>query len=127
VISNRIRNLSLNRLWRLSIGLTLTVCFAFAADPQLRIDEAQAKKAAIEKPAPAYPVTARQLKITGDVHLEAVVAADGSIEDVKILSGNAVLTKPAVEAVRKWRFKPFEADGKPARALVSLSFEFGAR
>lgn len=127
MISNRIRNLSLNRLWRLSIGLTLTVCFAFAADPQLRIDEAQAKKAAIEKPAPAYPVTARQLKITGDVHLEAVVAADGSIEDVKILSGNAVLTKPAVEAVRKWRFKPFEADGKPARALVSLSFEFGAR
>jgi len=107
--------------------LTLTVCFAFAADPQLRIDEAQAKKAAIEKPAPAYPVTARQLKITGDVHLEAVVAADGSIEDVKILSGNAVLTKPAVEAVRKWRFKPFEADGKPTRALVSLSFEFGAR
>ena len=127
MISNRIRNLSLNRLWRLSIGLTLTVCFAFAADPQLRIDEAQAKKAAIEKPAPAYPVTARQLKITGDVHLEAVVAADGSIEDVKILSGNAVLTKPAVEAVRKWRFKPFEADGKPTRALVSLSFEFGAR
>lgn len=108
-------------------GCILAVSLAAAADPQLRIAEPEAKKAAIEKPAPAYPLTARQLKITGDVHLEAIVAADGTVEDVRILTGNAVLTKPAVEAVRKWRFQPFEAAGKPARAIVSLSFEFGAR
>ncbi|SPE42835.1 hypothetical protein SBA3_690021 [Candidatus Sulfopaludibacter sp. SbA3] len=33
-----------------------------AADPGLRIGESEAKKAATEKPAPVYPLTARQLR-----------------------------------------------------------------
>ena len=52
---------------------------------------------------------------------------DGTVEEVRIVTGNLVLTKSAVEAVKRWRFKPFEADGKPSKAFVSLSFEFGAR
>ena len=111
---------------RVLCGL-LAAAFALAADPQLHLDEAQAKKAAIDKPAPPYPLTARQLKISGDVHLDAIVAADGTVEEVRIVTGNLVLTKPAAETVKKWRFKPFEVNGKPARAMISLSFEFGAR
>ena len=112
---------------RILSGLILSAGLAVAADPRLRIEEAQAKKAALEKPAPAYPLTARQLKLSGEVHLDAIVAADGTVEEARIVSGNPILTKPAVEAVRKWRFQPFTVDGTPSRALVALSFEFGAR
>ncbi len=93
----------------------------------MQIDEAQGKKAAIEKPAPAYPAAARQLKITGEVHVEAVVDEAGAVADVNVISGNAVLTKPCVEAVKKWCFQPFKSNGQSAKASVSLHFEFGAR
>lgn len=113
--------------WRVLSGLLLAVALAAAADPELHVDEAQAKRAAIDKPAPLYPVTARQLKIAGEVRVEAVVATDGTVEDVRIVSGSPVLTKSSAEAVKKWRFRPFETNGKAVRAVVSLSFEFGAR
>ena len=96
----------------------------WAADPALRVAEADAKKAAIQKPAPEYPMVARQLKVTGKVNLDVLIADDGSVAEVRIVSGTPILTKPAVDAVKKWRFRPFQADGKPAAALASLSFEF---
>lgn len=105
-------------------GIFLIFGCALAADPSLHIGETEAKKAAIERPNPAYPMVARQLKVKGQVKLEAVVDAAGSVEDVHILSGNPILTKPAVEAVKKWRFHPFQDHGQPAPAIVALSFEF---
>ena len=107
-----------------TIGVLMVVGAAFAADPTLHISEADAKKAAIDKPIPAYPMMARQLKVRGQVRLEATVNVEGSVEDVRILAGNPILTKPAVDAVKKWRFHPFQDQGKPSAAIVALSFEF---
>ena len=122
------RSVSSSRIcWLLISTLILPAFFAIAGDVQLHIEEVDAKKAAIDKPAPTYPIAARQLKISGDVHVEATVAADGSVEDVRVVSGNPILTKPSADAVKRWRFKPFEVNGKPARAIVNLSFEFGSR
>lgn len=81
--------------------------------------------AAQEKVAPEYPPFARQLNIHGTVELEAVVTENGAVEQVNILSGNAVLTKAGAEALKKWKFKPFvAADGKAFKAVVPISFEF---
>jgi protein TonB len=104
--------------------LLATAWGASAADTTLRIAEAEGKKAAIEKPAPEYPLVARQLKVIGKVSLEATVTVDGQVSDIRIVSGNPILTKPAAEALKKWRFKPFKEDGKPVAAVVTLSFEF---
>jgi TonB family protein len=67
---------------------------------------------------------ARQLKIVGKVELEVVVDVDGHVADVKVIAGNPVLTKPCVKAVSEWKFQPFRSEGKPARAVTSMSFEF---
>ena len=104
--------------------LLLAAMGLLAADPSLRISESEAKKAAVQKPAPEYPMMARQLKVAGKVNLEVVIAEDGSVAEVRIVSGNPILTKPSAEAVKKWRFRPFQSDGKPAPAIASLSFEF---
>ena len=73
---------------------------------------------------PEYPVIARQLKIEGAVELEAIVAENGVVEKVNIVSGNPVLTRPASDAVKKWKFAPFTSDGKPVKAAVPVSLSF---
>jgi periplasmic protein TonB len=106
------------------IGLLVAATHISAADPSLRITEADAKKSAMEKSAPVYPPVARQLKVTGRVVVEAVVNETGNVDEVRPITGNPILTKPAVDAVKKWKFKPFQSDGKTVTALVTLSFEF---
>jgi TonB family protein len=108
-----------------SCSLFLLAAFClFAADPDLRVSEVEAKKAAIEKPAPAYPMAARQLKIAGKAELEAIVSAEGSVEDVRIVSGNPILTRAGVDALKKWKFTPFTSNGKPVRVVAPIVIDF---
>lgn len=106
------------------LPLVLATGTLFGADPTLKVSEADARKAAIVKPAPEYPSAAQQFKISGRVELEAIVAEDGSVEDVRPLKGNPLLTKAGAAALKKWRFTPFQEDGKPARASISIGFDF---
>jgi outer membrane biosynthesis protein TonB len=46
------------------------------------------------------------------------------VEKVNIKSGNPMLTKPAAEALKRWRFRPFTTGGKPVPALAEMSFNF---
>jgi protein TonB len=94
------------------------------ADGELKVAEADAKRAAIQKPAPGYPAAARQLNVTGRVDLVAVVGLDGSVEEVRVVTGNPILTKACGDAVKNWKFTPFRQDGKVVRAAASLSFDF---
>jgi protein TonB len=97
---------------------------AFSQEAPKKIGRSEADSAVISRVQPVYPPTAKQLKIQGVVELEAVVNATGDVEKVNILSGNPVLTKPAVEAVKKWKFKQFTTDGKPVGAEVPVTVSF---
>jgi protein TonB len=91
---------------------------------EVRIPASEAMKAATSRPAPEYPVVARQMKVTGHVEVEVLVAADGSVENVKVVSGNPLLTPAAVNAVKKWKFTPFVSNGGPSKAVANLAFDF---
>jgi len=108
---------------RKSLLAGLIFCFALEA-ADLHITEAQAKGAATVKPVPEYPTAARQLHITGKVELEIVIDETGKVADVKVSTGNAVLTRPCVKTVTEWRFQPFKNDGVLSRAVAPLTFEF---
>lgn len=105
------------------IILLLGAIPGFAGD-DIRITEAEAKEAAIVKPVPEYPAVARQLKITGKVELELRIDENGQVTNVKILSGNAVLTRVSAKTANEWKFKPFHKDGKAVPAVTVLTFEF---
>jgi len=94
-----------------------------AQEPK-KVTRTEGLNAATTKVQPEYPPIARQLKIEGPVELEAVVAESGAVEKVNIISGNPVLTRPAADAVKKWKFAPFTADGKTVKALVPISMNF---
>jgi protein TonB len=105
----------------LALALSLPLC---AQDAPKKVSRSEALTAAVTKVQPDYPPAARQLKIEGAVELEAVVSEGGTVEKVNILSGNPVLTRPAVEAVKRWKFTPFTADGKAVKALAPVLFTF---
>ena len=60
----------------------------------------------------------------GDVEIEARVSDSGEVVDVKVFSGNALLTAHVVKDVREWRFTPFQENGKPSPAVATLRFHF---
>jgi protein TonB len=80
-------------------------------------------------PAPEYPAHARSAHIEGTVILRVIVAKDGNVKDVQVISGDPELRAAAVDAVRKWRFKPQTADGEPIEAstFVGVNFKIGPR
>jgi len=97
---------------------------AFAQDAPKKVSKSEGLNAATTKVPPDYPAIARQLKIEGPVELEALVTETGVVEKVNIVSGNPVLTRPASDAVKKWKFAPFTADGKAVKALVPVTLSF---
>jgi TonB family protein len=97
--------------------------FAEDAAPR-RVSHTAAVQSATAKVTPDYSPIARQLKIQGAVQLDAVIAEDGTVERVDIVSGNPVLTRPAADALKKWRFKPFTDGDKPVKVVASFDFEF---
>jgi protein TonB len=109
-----------------------TTCFlvlalagaGFCQDGVKKLTRAEAESAAVSKVEPEYPAFAKQLKIAGEVNLEALVDEDGKVSKVNVVDGNPVLTKAGVEALMKWKFKPVIADGKPVKALAPISFNF---
>jgi protein TonB len=104
----------------------LVVCAAvgFGQDAPKKVSHDEAMSAAVTKVQPEYPLIARQLNIRGSVELEAVVAEDGTVEKVNIVSGNPVLTRSATQALKKWQFKPCTTDGKAVKALAPVTFTF---
>lgn len=97
---------------------------ASLASADLRVSASDALKAAVAKPAPEYSAIARQMKVSGHVEIEAVVAPDGSVEAASAVTGNPLLTQSAVNAVKKWKFTPFKANGEATKAVVTLAFDF---
>jgi len=97
---------------------------AFSQEAQKKVSRSEAETAVLTRVQPEYPNAARQLKIQGAVELEAMVNAAGDVEKVNIVSGNPVLTRPAAEAVKKWKFKQFTIDGKAVSADVPVTINF---
>jgi protein TonB len=89
-----------------------------------KVSKADAMSAVTAKTPPQYPPVAKQMKVEGVVELQATISEAGKVEKVDILSGNPMLTRPAADALRSWKFKPFEEDGKPVKVLAPVSFSF---
>ena len=62
---------------------------------------------------PIYPPLARQIRLSGSVQLHAIIATDGSIQSLQVVSGHPLLLQSALDAVRQWRYRPTVLDGQP--------------
>ena len=100
------------------------LALAYWGQSPKKLSRSEANEAAVSRPSPVYPPMAKQLRIQGEVELEAAIAEDGTVEEVHIVSGNPLLTKSAAEVVKKWKFTPVKDGDKPVKALAPLSITF---
>jgi TonB family protein len=73
---------------------------------------------------PVYPLLGRQMKVQGSVLLQAFIAADGTIRDLRVLSGPAILASAAREAAQRWQFKPYLQNGRPVETEAKITVNF---
>jgi TonB family protein len=74
-----------------------------------------------------YPLLGQHTRVQGSVVLQAVVAADGTIQNLRVLSGPAILAPAAQQAVREWRFKPYLLNGQPVETKAKITVNFSIR
>jgi protein TonB len=78
----------------------------------------------VRKVQPVYPALARNARIQGMVVLEATISKQGSIENLRLLSGHPMLAPSAIDAVRQWRYKPYILNGEPVEVETQITVNF---
>jgi len=78
----------------------------------------------ISAPKPQYPPLARAARVTGVVLLQATISKQGTIEDLKVITGHPLLNEAAMEAVRQWRYKPQLLNGQPIEVITTITVNF---
>lgn len=77
------------------------------------------------EPRPEYPRDALAQGITGEVVVQAIIGRSGEVESAQIVSGPAGLLKSSLDAVRQWRFMPYQVNGEPVEARTYIRFRYG--
>jgi periplasmic protein TonB len=79
----------------------------------------------IVAPPPVYTEIARKARVQGVVIVQATIDKQGNVTNVKVLKGLPMgLDNAAVDAVRKWKFKPSVLNGKPVAVYYNLTVNF---
>jgi len=76
---------------------------------------------------PTYPAIAKAARVSGTVVLQATISKQGTIENLRVVSGPAMLQAAAMDAVKNWRYKPYLLNGDPVEVdtQVNVIFSLG--
>ena len=73
---------------------------------------------------PEYPLYALEMRITGTVVLQATIGTDGHVHNAHTVSGPDELRDAAVDAVKRWVYKPYMLNGQPVEILTTINVMF---
>ena len=90
----------------------------------LRISQGVTQGLLLKRVQPVYPNQAMQMRIQGAVQLQATINKQGRITSVKVLSGDAILSRAAVEAVNQWKYIPYFLNGEPVDIQTQITVNF---
>jgi protein TonB len=93
----------------------------------VRVSSGTVAGMAISQPQPTYPPIARAAHVQGTVVLHAIISKSGTIEKLTVVSGPPMLTASAMDAVSRWRYKPYLLNGDPVEVetTINVNFTFG--
>jgi protein TonB len=78
----------------------------------------------LQKTIPIYPPIAKAARVQGTVVLQATISKTGTIENLRVISGNAMLQSSAMDAVRSWRYRPYLLNGEPVEVETTVNVVF---
>ena len=91
---------------------------------RIRQSESAARARVRTKVEPEYPAEARDRGVEGEVLLQVVVGADGSVAQATVISGHPLLNDAALEAVKQWKFDPYVLDGQAVETDTKVRIRF---
>ncbi|HET9698234.1 MAG TPA: TonB family protein [Terriglobales bacterium] len=95
------------------------------ATPQrVRVSQGVSEGLLVHQVRPTYPPLARQARIQGQVVLQAAIGKDGSIQNLRLVSGHPMLAPAAIEAVKQWKYKPYFLNGEPVEVDTQITVNF---
>jgi protein TonB len=95
-----------------------------AAVPRVRLGGQILQGKLIYAPKPSYPVLALRARVEGQVQLAAVIARDGAVLNLTVVSGHPLLVQAALDAVRHWRYAPTLLNGDPVEVISTIVVNF---
>jgi protein TonB len=90
----------------------------------IRVSQGVMAAKLIRKVVPVYPPLARQVRVQGTVHLVGIVDRDGTIQQLRVLSGHPLLVEAALAAVRQWVYQPTLLNGEPVQVVAPIDVTF---
>ena len=90
----------------------------------ISLPEDLAQRLILQKVDPSYPEQALRAGLQGPVVLQAWIARDGSIRELKLLRGSLLLGQAAYQAVKQWRYKPYLLNGQAVEAQTLVTVDF---
>jgi len=90
----------------------------------LKVSQGVSQGLLVKRVQPVYPPQARQMHLEGTVQLLASIHKDGSISGIKQLSGDTILGRAAIDAVRQWKYKPYFLNGEPVEIQTQITVNF---
>jgi len=73
---------------------------------------------------PVYPPLARAARVAGMVTLEATLTVQGTVEEIKVISGHPLLVEAAIAAVKQWQYEPTLLNGTPVPVILTARVRF---
>jgi protein TonB len=73
---------------------------------------------------PVYPPLASKARVSGTVVLEATLTAQGTVEEIRVISGHPLLIEAAIAAVKQWQYEPTLLNGVPVPVILTAKVHF---
>ena len=90
----------------------------------VRISSGVAASIAIRKDLPLYPAIAKAAGVEGTIVLAATISKSGTVENLRVVSGPAMLQQAALDAVKEWRYRPYMLNGDPVEVETTVNVVF---
>lgn len=108
----------------LCVSLLGQISFAQITSNPYTVSESDARQHLLQHEEAQYPPIAKAARVQGDVLIGLVISEGGQVTSERVVSGPAMLQQAAMDAVKKWRFTPFQVNGVPTLAATTLTIPF---
>jgi protein TonB len=77
--------------------------------------------------APVYPQLAQTARVSGTVVLEATLTVDGTVDEIRVISGHPLLIDAAIACVKQWQYEPTYLNGSPVAVILTAKVTFARK
>lgn len=110
---------------KVSLVFLLLTVLVTAEEKPTRVDPSIASQNLVKKVEPTVPPLAKAMGLGGTVSAEIVIDSQGKVSSVKLISGHPMLAPAFIDAVKKWEYKPFLANGQAVTVSTTVEWIVG--